>query len=93
MHRPPRFYCIRRQEHSAAGSINSMKNSNDSSEDRTLDLQTRSAVPQTNAPPRVPNKGRKREREIERVCVCVCVCVFVIKGEGHSIREDKKFHS
>jgi hypothetical protein len=42
----------RPQGHSAAGSIVSMKNSNDSIGNRTGDLPVCSAVPQSNAPPR-----------------------------------------
>jgi len=54
------------QGHSAAGRVMSIKNSNDTTGNRTRDLPTCSARPQTNAPPRAPF-----------VCVCVCVCVYI----------------
>ena len=43
------------QGHSAAGTIMSMKNSNDTIGNRTPDLPTCSAVPQATAPPRAPH--------------------------------------
>ena len=54
------------QGHSAAGRVMSIKNSNDTTGNRTRDLPTCSARPQTNAPPRAPF-----------VCVCVCVCIYI----------------
>ena len=42
------------QDHSAAGRTMLMKNSNDNIGNRTRDLPTCSAVPQTTAPPRAP---------------------------------------
>jgi hypothetical protein len=64
-HRPPltavnipgTHFCQRlrqSQGHSAAGSVMSMKNSNDNFGNRTLDLPACSAVPQPTAPPRAP---------------------------------------
>ena len=44
------------EDHSAAGKIMSMKNSNDTIGNRTRDLQSCSAVPQPTAPPGAPNK-------------------------------------
>jgi len=43
------------QDHSAAGRIMSMKNSNDTIGNHTRDLPARSAVPQPIAPPRAPS--------------------------------------
>jgi len=65
MHRPPlpprnipgTHLCWRLSEpqgHSAAGSIMSMKNSNDIIGNRTRDLLACSAVPQPTAPPHTP---------------------------------------
>jgi hypothetical protein len=62
MHRPPlppRKYswCLFLSEHqapSAAGRIMSMKNSNDTTGNRTRDLPACSAVPQPTAPPGAP---------------------------------------
>jgi hypothetical protein len=45
-----------RVDHSAAGRIKSMKNSNDTIVNRTRDLPASSAVPQPNAPPRAPRQ-------------------------------------
>jgi hypothetical protein len=64
-HRPPlppgnipgTYFCYRlsqSQGHSAAGRIVLMKNSNDTTGNRTRDLPASNAVPQPNAPPRAP---------------------------------------
>jgi len=67
-HRPPlppgnipdTHFCqrlSRPQSHTAAGRIMSMKNSNDTIENRTRDLPTCNAVPQPTALPRAPTCG------------------------------------
>jgi hypothetical protein len=87
---PGTHFCYRLsqpQGHSAAGRIMSMTNSSDAIGNRTRDLQTCSAVPQTTTPPRTPPppsmNGTKNINMILE-SVFLIFCLGHVTGQGRS---------
>jgi len=81
----------RPQLYNAAGRIMSMKNSNDSVGDRTLDLPACSGVPQPTASPRAPSSNNRCQYWMEKCAVWgaelfVCNTPEFIQGNCGKLR-------